>query len=269
MALAIIIVLVLLFVVLAVAASGIGSESAESEKKTKAGKYLDKVGPGTPRVVAKWRRKTLEAQMEAQIAANNAARAALEATEIEDGFAKGIELSDEAHLNAVLNLKEERQDIRIRGELTRLAADHGMDLLTFLQVTSRRELSNIDLQTREIEYKQDQEQISRVQQEPLELVDRATHRLFSMYEQRKKLENSRDRAKDDKLRQLNYNIQIAEELIRGEQARYLEAQIGQTKAGSLSAADERGRSNSEEGEAEEPKRGPGRPRGSKNRSSNK
>lgn len=231
--------------------------------------YQGEIGPDTPYLVAKWRKKKYAAQTVAQIEANTAHRAVLEGSEIEDGFAKGIKLSDEAHLNSIVLLRQERQDVLIRGELTRQAAEHGMDLFTYLQVVSHRELKNIDLQAREVEYRQDQEQISRVQQEKLELVDRATHRLFSMYEQRKKLECSRDRGKEDKLAQLNYNIKIAEELIRGEQARYLEAQIGQTKAGSLSAGDESGRVESEEGTAEEPKRGPGRPRGSRNRPADK
>jgi hypothetical protein len=141
-----------------------------------------------------------------------------------------------------LTLKE----IQVRNELLGIAAAQEMDITTYLKVATHRELKQIDLEAREIEYRQDQERISRVQQEKLELIDRATHRLYSMYRQRKELKASNDPAKDDILNQLNYNIAIAERLICGEQARYLEATLGEKEVRGLPAPDSPGRAESEE-----------------------
>lgn len=233
------------------------SNDPEQRKSEVSAKYSTDMG----RFAARKEKKAAEARSQLLEATNQEQRL-IDANEEREAASKVSYAGKEIELE---RLAAERTEIRVRTQLIRLAHERGMDIVTYLKVTEHAELKTIDLQARELEYKQDQEQISRVQQERLELVDRATHRLFSMYDQRKKLEGSRDKAKEDKLAQLNYNIQIAEELIRGEQARYLEATLGQEGQRSLPATDGTGRAESEAGESEEPKRGRGRPRGSRNR----
>jgi len=154
----------------------------------------------------------------------------------------------ERQQTTIEKLRAERIELETRNQLMTLALASSMDITTFLQISLHRELKQIDLEARATEYQQDQENIDRVEQTKLALIDRATHRLFSMYEQRKKIEASDDAAKDDKLSQLNYNIKTAEDLIRGEQDRFIQATLGEEERRSLSA-DDSGAGDSEEAEA--------------------
>lgn len=106
--------------------------------------------------------------------------------------------------------------------------------LSEIKINEQRQLREIDLDVRAIEYQQDQENISRVQQERLELLERASRRLSSLYDERKRLEASSDPAKDDKLRHINQLIHGAERLILGEQDRLIQATLGEETAGDFS-----------------------------------
>lgn len=147
-------------------------------------------------------------------------------------------------------LESERVELSVRNQLMGIALSQEMDVTTYLQVTSHRNLKQIDLEARDTDYKQDQEQISKVQQEKLELIDRASHRLYSMYEERKRLEASDDPAKEDKLTHLNKLIQGGEVLILGEQDRFIQSTLGQEAPRSLSAHDS-GTGDSSETEADQ------------------
>lgn len=207
------------------------------------------------------RRKTAKA---GNIAAENEVLAAKEAQDRFRTEADYLRELSESRQQTNLGAEKDKQlELEMRENLFRVAAERGMDITTYLQITSSRELKAIDLQARAEEYRQDQEQISRVQQEKLELVDRATHRLFSMYEQRAEIQSSNDPAKDDKLRMLNHNIEIGERLIRGEQDRYLQAALGEEAERALPPA-QSGGDDSETGQTDRKqlsaKRGRGRPR---------
>lgn len=190
-------------------------------------------------------------------------KATEEQASLKDVLERARELAEAGHQTSLAAERDKQLDYELRGQLFVVAASRGMDVTTYLQVVAQRETKEIDLQVRAEEYRQDQEQISRVQQEPLELIDRATHRLFSMYEQRAQIEASDDPAKEAKLGQLNYNIQIAERLIRGEQDRYLQAALGEETERALSPA-QSGGDDSEEVATDRQqlpaKRGRGRPR---------
>jgi hypothetical protein len=149
----------------------------------------------------------------------------------------------------VKSLNEQLED-KYRIAITEIAFNHSMDVPTYLQVTGHRELKQIDLQARATEYNQDQDNLSRVQQEKLELIDRATKRLFGFYEDRKELEASDEPAKDDKLNHLNQLISGAERLILGEQDRFIQSTLGQEAPRSLSAHDG-GTGDSSEAEADQ------------------
>jgi len=154
-----------------------------------------------------------------------------------DVHRRGSEAAEAQHITQLTELESRRVELKIRNELMRLAQDHEMDITTYLQVTGHRNLKQIDLVARAVEYQQDQENVSRIQQEKLELIDRASHRLYSFYEKRKELEASDDPAKDDKLRHLNQLIDGAERLILGEQNRYIQATLGEEAPRGLQADD--------------------------------
>jgi hypothetical protein len=137
----------------------------------------------------------------------------------------------------IVKLQNEQLAAKLNLALTEMAFQHGMDLPTYLQVTAHRNLKQIDLQARATEYMQDQENVSRIQQERLELIDRATQRLFGFYEQRKLFQKSRKPADKDKLAHLNKLIEGAETLILGEQTRYIESTLGQEARRSLPSYD--------------------------------
>jgi type III secretory pathway component EscV len=137
----------------------------------------------------------------------------------------------------IVKLQNAQLEDKYRIVLTQIALQHQMDVPTYLQVHGHRQMKQIDLEARSTEYKQDQEQISRVQQEKLELIDRATQRLFGFYEQRKQLEKSKKPADKDKLDHLNKLIDGAERLILGEQDRFIQSTLGQEASRSLPAHD--------------------------------
>jgi hypothetical protein len=228
----------------------------------KVDQYQDIVHPKMGRIASWFKRKQLVSQAQTQAAANEVSQAVLEGSEINERTVESREIRKATNKVALTTLESTQVELETRNELMRLAQAQGLDITTYLQVASHRGLKQIDLEAREVEYRQDQEQISRVQQEKLELIDRATHRLYSMYRERKELETSNDPAKDDILSQLNYNISIAERLIRGEQDRYLEDALGAEGQRSISEADSTGRLELTAGEGAEPerKRGRGRPR---------
>jgi hypothetical protein len=100
---------------------------------------------------------------------------------------------------------------------------------SFIHTREYRDKKQADNEALAEGYRIDHENITRTQQEPLELIDRATERLFKLYDQRAELENSTDNAKAHKLAQLNKNIKIAEAALDAEQARLIQAEAGETK----------------------------------------
>lgn len=97
----------------------------------------------------------------------------------------------------------------------------------YIRTREYRERKEIDNDSKEREYQIDHDAITRTQQEPLELIDRATERLFTLYDKRAELEQSDDRAKEHKLAQLNKNIKIAEGALDAEQARLIQVKAGE------------------------------------------
>lgn len=178
----------------------------------------------------------------------------LSASIIDHALALGVDTDTAIYINKVKALDEY--------ELYKLERE------SYIRTREYREKREIDNEFRAKEYEQDHGNITRIQQEPLELVDRETDRLFAMYERRKELEASDDPAKDDKLRMLNHNISVAEKLLYGREAGHLQASSGQEEEGNISASDEPRHNQHQERTATQPKRGPGRPRGSRNRPPN-
>jgi hypothetical protein len=163
-----------------------------------------------------------------------------------------IYLAQNAQVLLELRLKEVLIETALRQGLTvetdqRLKLESG---LSGIRINEHRQVKDIDLYVRATEYQQDQENVSRIQQEKLELIDRASHRLYSFYEQRKQLEASDDPAKDDKLTHLNKLIHGAERLILGEQDRYIQATLGEEAPRGLPAHDS-GTGDSEAAKADE------------------
>jgi hypothetical protein len=262
MSIVIFLFLIALVLAIALAAGKAKIDSLDRDAESKVDRYQDVVNPEMGWFESLFARKRFEGQAKAQEAANEASTAIIEGSELNERAEESREIRKATNKVALTTLESTQVELETRNELMRLAQRQGLDITIYLQVASHRELKQIDLEAREIEYKQDQEQISRVQQEKLELIDRATHRLYSMYRERKELETSNDPAKDDILAQLNYNISIAERLIRGEQDRYLEDALGAEGQRNIPEADSTGRLELTKGESPEPerKRGRGRPR---------
>lgn len=266
-------------IIILVNTKGPSDTQQTTELKDKGELFQDQAHPEAGLFDTIFARQKIKQNTRTQLAANEGTNAVKEGVEAQTGL-KGalfeqreldnaqrrkVEKDELLHRTEMVELQSEQLIIEARNELIRLAQLQGMDIVTYLKVTESRNLKQIDLEAYAAEYQIDQENISRVQQEKLELIDRASGRLYSMYDKRKKLERSRDRAKDDKLRHLNYLIEKAEVLIRAEQDRYLEVTLGQEAPRSLPAYEGEGRDTDSEGESQEPKRGRGRPRGSRNR----
>ncbi len=100
---------------------------------------------------------------------------------------------------------------------------------SFIRTAEYRDKKKADNEALAEGYKIDHENITRTQQEPLELIDRATERLFKLYDQRAELERSTDSAKDSKLARLNKNIQTAEDDLDAAQARLISVEARETK----------------------------------------
>lgn len=230
----------------------------------KALRYQDKAVPGQGFAKNVLTRAQVRSDTKTQAVVNIASQTATQGIEeqsraidallkqegIIDTHRRTNEKADAEHITQLTRLESDRIELKIRNELMRLAQDSEMDITTYLQVTGHRNLKEIDLQARAVEYQQDQENVSRIQQEKLELIDRASHRLYSMYDERKQLEASEDPAKEDKLKHLNQLIDGAERLILGEQNRYIQTTLGEEAPRSLQANDGPG-SDSETPEAAE------------------
>lgn len=241
---------------------------APHEGDNRIDRYQNMVHPDLGMIESRLLRMKINSHVKTQEVVNQVTRAILDGMDVADYARRKQSFRDEQYIIDMMEMQSKKLELRIRDRFMKMAAEMDMDIVTFLKVRESQELKNIDLQFMAAEYNIKQENMSRIQQEVLELVDRSTHRLFGMYDLRKELEKSNDPAKDDKLRQLNYNIQVAEDLIRGEQARYREAALGQDGGRTFSDSDSGGRYRDSEAEDQKPNRGRGRPRGSRNRATN-
>jgi hypothetical protein len=147
----------------------------------------------------------------------------LSANVIDHALAKGVDSATAIQINRIKAL----DDL----ELEKLERQ------SYIATREYKERKDIDNKARAEEYRIDHENISRTQQEHLELRDRATQRLFSLYDKRAKLEESDDPAKEHKLIRLNKEIRKAEDELDGQETGPVSTPAGENQERNSSSED--------------------------------
>ena len=142
---------------------------------------------------------------------------------IEAAIAEGLDHQSYTDINKTRGMKQVDLD-----------HEQGLSDLKIKEYEARKRIDN---EAQAEEHRIDHENISRMQQEHLELIDRATTRLFKLYDEKAALSESLDPAKEDKLDQLKFNIKIAEEVLRAEQTRFVQDTIGKKEDGFAEGSD--------------------------------
>lgn len=207
--------------------------------------------PKQGRLSAWWNRGKAESRVKLLQVLNEEQQLVLEQAAMAEERAMQSERNRIEFEKFIANHVIELMELRLSASIIDHALEMGVDKDTAIYVNRVRVLDQLELEklerqsfihTREYRdkkqadnealaegYRIDHENITRTQQEPLELIDRATERLFKLYDQRAQLEGSNDNARAHKLSQLNKNIKIAEDVLDAEQARLIQAEAGETK----------------------------------------
>ena len=210
-------------------------------------------------------RQRIKSQIKTQKAINEICSLFMQGEQENYQYQKGKDFREDYRQLEKEQIQDERAQHRIRMQLYALAYEQGMDVLTYLKKIESEVMKKVELDARWREMDQDQKEITRVQLEALERIDWATKRLFTMYKQRRDLMVGKDPAKTEKLRQLEFLIRKVEVAINAEATRFVQDASKEASGGDFSAEDGSGRDRTEDSTDNEPRRGRGRPRGSRNR----